>query len=135
MSRAAANFLKQLRYARLKAAGLCTQCGKEPTTKSRCDVCRGKDNDRLRNKRQQLKLYRMCRDHPQIPAATNRAYCADCLAGNVERNRCLRARYKGRGMCYCGRLPLPGRSRCGFCAGIASESQNRVRKRGLLPAR
>lgn len=89
------NETTKARYRRLKAAGLCVQCGDpnrplDLSSKFHCSVCKIKNNTHTRKKRKELIEKGICTcGRPTKEGCTKCAACFDSNKEYVEKNRAL----------------------------------------------
>lgn len=121
------NTRNKKRYYALKSQGLCVLCGKNKTTKVKCDQCKSMLKKR-RAKRADAGLcdYAACANQ----RALGKTMCEQHLQQVGSSIVALRRKRKMIGLCVCGKCPpLPNTSRCATCQARIIELRKTKRDR------
>lgn len=101
------------RYARLRAAGRCVECGrKHDASTARCEGCRA------------ARRTRKCLDCP-APAVRNRKRCAACAERDRAAQKSRRDAARRSGRCACGEAIEPRFASCRSCRLAARARKHR----------
>lgn len=111
-----------LREARLRAAGLCALCGKNPSTERACPTCRERVNTQRAIRAAVCAEAGLC-VYCKKTAMVGKRWCEACYRYQVDRS----ARLKKNGLCVvCAtKHAAPGKSRCPSCNAKGLECSRR----------
>lgn len=108
-----------IKYADLKARGVCTQCWQRPKTDGflSCRECRECKRLKLAEVTRHCKAVGLCRRCRQKPVVVGTAQCADCAREHIVNSAYRRSRLKASGLCIqCGyNKPRRNRVTCEAC--------------------